>query len=214
MIGEHLLRYQKNQKLIIADKETEGLHLAKSRPWQVAMLIFHGDTLVKEINMYPWWPDLNVSPGAAAATRFNWDNYKSRAEDPKKCHKVWRDYINDPEYLIVYHNGLGYDSMVGSTWEREIGVEPNYDWLDRLIDTNCVAKAMKKGIKPDISSRKAFRRWQFTMSNLIQKGLKTNLTALGKEFQIPFDYATLHEGVNDTHLNKLVLDKLKWTVEI
>ena len=214
MIGQDLLRFNNDLKLVVCDMETEGLHLGRSRPWQVAMLVFHGKQLVEEIDMYPWWPDLNISPGAAIVTRFKWDVYKSKATDPKKCREKYLSYRDNKDYRIIYHNGLGYDSMIDAVWAREIGEKPNYDWLDRLIDTNCVSKAMKKGMKPDNSSLLNFLQWQFKIGGLREKGLKSNLTTMGKEFKIEFDYAMLHDGLNDIKLNKLVLDKLIWTVDI
>jgi len=214
MIGEHLLRFKKDLKLVVADSETEGLNLARSKPWQFAYIVFHGDKLVDQQNLYPWWPDLNVSAGAAIVTRFNYQNYKDSSSDPKEARQKWLKYRDDSSYYKVMHNGLGYDSMIDALWAREVGEIPNFKWLEQLIDTNCVAKAMKKGIKPDTSSPQAFLAWQFRMSNLIERGLKTNLTAIGKEFKIDYDYVNLHDGLNDIGLNKLVFDKLKWTVEI
>ena len=54
----------------------------------------------------------------------------------------------------------------------------------------------------------------FRFANYVEKGLKTNLTALGKEFRINVDYENLHRGGNDIKLNMLVWDKLKLIIEI
>lgn len=210
---DNLLRFQKDLKVIIADFETEGLHGARSRPWELAFVVYHGNKLVAEHDLFPYWTDLDVSPGAKVVTRFDFQEYSRRASDPKKCREIFLSYRNDPSYYIIYHNGVRYDSMIDAVWAREIGEKPDYSWMERLIDTNCIAKAQKLGIKPDISSRKNFLAWQFRMSSIVKNGLKTSLTTCGKEFKIEYDYTTLHRGANDTKLNKLVFDKQLWTVE-
>lgn len=213
MIGENLLRFRKDLEVAVIDLETEGLHVGRSRPWQCAIVLFKGDQVVEKHNLFPLWKDLNVSPGAAIATRFDHGQYLSVATDPLECLKTLRHYLHNPNYIKVMHNGLGYDNMVEATWARELGQRVDYSWLPQLVDTNCIAKAMKLGVKPDTSSPQDFLAHQFKLSEVRVKGMKTNLTALGKEFKIEYDYATLHEGMNDVFLNKLVFDKLKWTVE-
>lgn len=214
MIGENLLRFQKDLKIVFADSETEGLHTGKSRPWQFAFIVYHGDKLVDEQNLFPWWDNLNVSAGAAIVTHFNHESYKRNSINPKEARAKWLKYRNDPSYRYVLHNGIGYDSMIDAVWARELGEEPDYSWLERIIDTNAIAKGRKKGQIPDTSSPKAFLAWQIKMASIIEKGLKTNLAALGKEFNIDYDYASLHDGLNDIYLNKLVFDKEKWVSEI
>ena len=56
--------------------------------------------------------------------------------------------------------------------------------------------------------------WPPGLDHTIKKGVKTNLTALGKEFEIDVDYNNLHDAVNDLILNIKVWDKLKWQIEI
>ena len=56
--------------------------------------------------------------------------------------------------------------------------------------------------------------YQYKAYHTIKKGVKTNLTALGKEFEIDVDYNNLHDAVNDLILNIKVWDKLKWQIEI
>ena len=42
------------------------------------------------------------------------------------------------------------------------------------------------------------------------KGVKTNLTALGKEYNIDHNYDKLHDALVDLELNLKVWNKLKW----
>ena len=64
-MNESLLRFDKKQKYLVFDTETEGLNLITSRPWQVAWLIVEGGEILEKHDMFLDWPDLNVSEGAA-----------------------------------------------------------------------------------------------------------------------------------------------------
>lgn len=52
------------------------------------------------------------------------------------------------------------------------------------------------------------------MSSTVKKGVKTNLTALGKEYGIDHDYDNLHNALVDLDLNLKIWNKIKWQVEI
>ena len=52
------------------------------------------------------------------------------------------------------------------------------------------------------------------MANLIKKGVRTNLKALGKFYDIDHDYENLHNALVDLELNIKVWDKLKVQFEI
>ena len=56
--------------------------------------------------------------------------------------------------------------------------------------------------------------YQYRLSTKKKKGIKTNLTALGKEYDIDHDYKNLHNALVDLELNVKVWQKLKWKVEI
>ena len=56
--------------------------------------------------------------------------------------------------------------------------------------------------------------YQYKMINYIRKGMKTSLSALGKENEIEHDYANLHDALVDMELNIKVWNYLKWKVEI
>ena len=62
------LRFNKDQRYVIFDTETEGLNLIKSRPWQVAWIIAEGDKIISRNDRFIHWPNLNVSEGAAKVT--------------------------------------------------------------------------------------------------------------------------------------------------
>ena len=87
--------------------------------------------------------------------------------------------------------------------------------VSKVIDTNCLAK----GVKMDVPFRSngnpdGLTLHQYKMVHKRKKGVRTNLTALGKEFDIDHDYENLHDAVVDLELNIKVWDKLKYMVDI
>ena len=46
------------------------------------------------------------------------------------------------------------------------------------------------------------------------KGVRTNLSSLGKEYEINHDYDKLHDALVDLELNIKVWNKLKWQVDL
>ena len=56
--------------------------------------------------------------------------------------------------------------------------------------------------------------WQYRMLYIRKKGVRTNLPALGKEYEIELDYDKLHDALVDLELNVKIWNKLKWQLEI
>lgn len=201
---------------MIWDKETEGVNLRFSRPWQVAWSLGTLDELPPIIDAYPWFPDLKVSKVAARITRFDFNEYKSKARDPHEILAEFEKPFLNPEYIKAGHNIYGLDIPAYLTFRRALGLPANYDFLHQsiFIDTNNIAKARKKNIPiPDIRS-KEFITFNFRMSAFHEKTLKTNLALTAKEFGIQFDYDSLHRGNNDVVLNRMVLKQMVWSTEI
>ena len=87
--------------------------------------------------------------------------------------------------------------------------------VNKVIDTYAIAK----GFKLDMPFQRngnpnGFMLYQYRAINEFKKGIKTNLTALGKEFDIKHDYDNLHDAVCDLELNIKVWDKLKYMVDV
>ena len=59
-----------------------------------------------------------------------------------------------------------------------------------------------------------FMEYQYRLYNTRRKGIKTNLTALGKEFDIKHDYENLHNTIVDLELNLKVWNRLKYSLEL
>ena len=213
MIGHDLLRYRRGQKFLIMDFETCHLNLAiDNYPWQVAWLIADDTGILEKHNHFLQWGDkLNVSDGAAKATGFDPRVIKAQGEDPKKIYQKFRDDLDNPEYIKVGHNLINFDIYVERLWAREVGLPHNWSYLNSLIDTNCLAKAIKKGIRVD---RENFLAWQFRTISLFEKGLKTNMTLLCKEYKLDVDLERFHKADYDIEKNLEIWNKQKWEIEI
>jgi DNA polymerase III epsilon subunit-like protein len=206
-----LLRFRNRQKYLIMDFETEGLNLVKSRPWQIAWIVAEGKNIISKNDRFIKWDDLKVSEGAAKITGFTEQEYKRRAEDPKK---VWADfskYLFDPEYIIIGQNLLGFDVYMLNVWMKGIGMNTDYSYVDRIIDTKSIATAIFKNILPEKNN---FSSWQYKLLNHKEKGLKTSQLTLLKHYGIPHDPSKLHDALYDIEMNFQIFLKQIYDIEI
>jgi DNA polymerase III epsilon subunit-like protein len=206
-----LLRFKNKQKYLIFDTETEGLNLVKSRPWQIAWIVAEGKNIISKNDRFIKWDDLKVSEGAAKITGFTEQEYQRRAEDPKK---VWADfskYLFDPEYIIIGQNLLGFDVYMLNVWMKGIGMNTDYSYIDRIIDTKSIATAIFKNILPEKNN---FSSWQYKLLNHKEKGLKTSQLTLLKHYGIPHDPSKLHDALYDIEMNFQIFLKQIYDIEI
>lgn len=208
MIGSQLKRYQPDWRYMVPDKETEGLNLWASRPWQIAWIIADSKQVYEREEHYIWFKDLYVSPQAALITRFDYAKYKERAEDPVKVLDRYEERLYDTSMGVVGQNFF-YDGDIHKTWRRVCGRKHDYSWTSRLYDTNCLSKAYRKGIKPDLTN---FLAWQYKMQSIREK-LKTRLETMCGEFKIPFDPYRAHEALYDVEKTRELFEKQKWAIE-
>ena len=210
-MNDQLLRFDKNQKYLVLDTETEGLNLVKSRPYQVSWIIAQGDRVLEKNDRYIWWDDLQMSEGAARITKFKYDFYKSKAEDLKE---VWKDFskeLYNPEYKIVGQNLLGFDVYMINVWRKIMGLASDYSYVDRIIDTLSLARAIAKEDKPDFDN---FMCWQYGWNNFFQRGLRLGQRSLLKKYNIPHDENRLHDALYDIEMNFKVFRKQLYDIEL
>ena len=208
---ESLLRYKKNQKYIVFDTETEGLNLRYSRPWQLSFIEAVGPKVVKSHDFFIDFEDLSPSEGAAKITNFSWNTYNKKKRDKLEVLNFFDKFLYDPNYLIVGHNVLGYDIYIHNVLRLACGKPSDYSYIDRVIDTNCLSKAYRSGMKTVDGSRIL---WQYKWLNFFKRGLKTNQAAMLKEFGIEFDKSRLHDGMYDVEKNFELFNKLIYNIEI
>lgn len=213
MVGADLLRYKKEQKFVCWDKETCHLNLCVDNyPWQVAWIIATQDKIYERHNYFiNWGNKLKVSEGAARATGFDQRVVNKYGKDPKEVYLKYRETIGNKNYLLVGHNLLNFDVYIEKLWCKELGLKHSWDYLDRLIDTNAIAKAIHKNIKID---RENFLPWQYKLLGHVEKGLKTNIGFLTKKYNLEVDETRLHKADYDVEKNFEIWKKQMWEIEI
>lgn len=210
-MNEQLLRFDKKQKYLILDTETEGLNLIKSRPWQVAWITAQGNNVIDKFNMHLHWSDLDISEDAARITGFKRAQHDKVSKDPKEVFDVFKKYLYDPSYKIVGQNLLGFDVYMINVWMKAMGLNSDYSYMDRIIDTLSLAKAIELQDEPDL---KNFIYWQYRWLNYRKRGLKASQGALLKKYNIEHDPSKLHDALYDIEMNYKIFRKQLFDIEI
>lgn len=208
-----MLRFNKDQKYICFDFETCHLNLLdkSNKPWQLSYIIAKGNNIIKEVDNYIYWSDLKISEDAKVITHFDERKYHSLAADPKDILANFEEYIYDNDYIIVGQNLLGFDVYVHNIYRKLLGLKTDFSYINRIIDTNCIAKAIKKNLKPQ---KEDFIYWQYRLENFREKGLKTSIKAQLKDYKIDFDENMLHNSLYDVQMNFKIFQKQLWQIEI
>lgn len=210
---DNLLGYKlENRKYIVIDCETESLNLIFSRPWSISWIVVDNKNIIEEYDKYLWWKDLQMSEGAARVTRFNYSNYKNKAEPPERVWDLLKNYLFSENYLIVGQNFIPFDLYQLRNVQLAIGQTTNFGYLNRVYDTLALAKAYKKQIK--FNQNDNLLIWQFKMLSIIEKGLKCSLGMLCKDFKIDYDANLAHSSLYDILKTKEVFEKLIWQVGV
>lgn len=210
MIGSDLLRFS-DVKIAVADSETSGLNLLnETLPFQFSWVITQKGRILERHNHYLKWPNFKMSADAARITRFQ-QSWVDNGEDPRAAFDIWNQTATNPNILLSGHNLLGYDMPIHQLWRRQLGMKPDWSMLPRILDTHLLSKAYKMGIKPDRANLLA---WQFKMTGVWDKTIKTSLGVMAKELGIPVDEARQHDGLYDIELTSAVLWKLINLMEI
>jgi DNA polymerase III alpha subunit (gram-positive type) len=210
-MNESLLRFNKKQRYVVFDTETEGLNLVTSRPWQVAWMVVEGDKIIEKNDLFIEWPDLQVSEGAARVTGFTEKEYNKKCEPPNE---VWERFSKDlynPDNLIIGQNLLGFDVYMVNIWRRLMNLGADYSFIPRILDTKVLATAIAKEmpvVKDD------FIGWQYRLLNYRERGLKTSQATLLKKYNIDHDPKRLHDALYDIEMNFKVFRKQLFDLEI
>lgn len=208
---ENLLRFNKKQRYLIFDTETEGLNLINSRPWQVAWILAEGDKVLEKHDFYIRWEDLNISDEAAKITGFSKQAYDRRSLDPKDVFDKFSKYLEDENNLIIGQNLLGFDVYMVNIWRREIGLPSDYSFINRIIDTKSIATAIAKEIPVQ---KENLLSWQYRLLNHKERGLKTSQATLLKKYDIPHDPKRLHDAMYDIEMNFRIFRKQLFDIEL
>lgn len=211
---KNLLRFNKQQKYVFFDFETCGLNLGslRNKPWQLAFIVIHDGQVVEQCDYWLKWKDIKVSEGAAKVTGWTQKKYDEKAVDPIKPIEHFEKYLYDPEYIKVGHNILGFDVYMHGICRRLIGKDPDYTYLNQLIDTLPISRAVQENIS--LQSDDNLIQWQYKILSLKKSKSKNKLIDLCKKYDIPFNPQKLHDALYDINKNYEVFKKLIWNIEI
>jgi len=212
-MNEHLLRFDKDKVYTFIDCETENLCLNSyhNLPWQIDMIKVKGEEILDSKDYYLKWDrELHVSKEAARITRFSTKTHKEKALPYQEIFPTIKDWLEGADY-IVGHNLLGFDIYLIRDFYKKMG-EDYRPLMPKILDTLAIARGLKSGEL--YNSEKNFLEYQYKMINYIRKGMRTSLSALGKENDIDHDYDNLHDALVDLELNLKVWNHLKWKAEI
>ena len=212
-MDKHLLRYDKKKTLVFIDCETFNLCLNKCHnlPWQIAMLKVTGnDSTAEKDYLIKWDTNLKIGAEAARITRYSQTKMDKEGVSPEEVFATIKDWLDNADY-IVGHNVLGFDIYLIKALYEYMGEDYRH-LTTKVIDTNCIAR----GVKYDLpyKTEDDFTCYQYKILNTRRKGVKSSLTALGREFDIDHDYDNLHNALVDLKLNLKVWNKLKWQIDL
>ncbi len=207
----NLLRFNKKQKYIVFDFETENLALCLARPFQLSWVVYENNQITQKEDHMLYWKDLNVSADAARITRFDYNLWKEKAKDPLQVLKNFENYLYNPEYLILGANLFGYDVYVHNTLRRILGLKSDFSYLDRVLDIQCIQKGIYIGLKSIPENRTA---WQYQMYHYVKKGVKTSVKHLCGLYDIPYDENKAHDAMIDNLYCLEIFKKQMMTIDI
>ena len=212
-MDEHLLRFRKDKNLVFIDCETYNLCLSfcHNVAWQISMISTDGTYKKDERDFYiKWDTPFKISDDAKRITRYNESFVNKNGKEPKDVFPIIKKWLDGADY-IVGHNIIGFDIYLIKEMYKMFGEDYKH-LVPKLIDTNCIARGVKMEIpyKPE----EDFTEYQYRIVNTRRKGVRSSLTALGKEFNIDHDYDKLHNAIVDLELNLKVWNKLKYALEL
>jgi len=207
---------------MIYDGESDGLNLVSVKCWQLAWALATGNRITDIFNRFIYWPDLEVSEGAARVTGFDVGYYQSigkknktyrvkgkifKAEEPSVVLNDFIKGVGDPERLIIGQNLLGFDVFLIASLQKWMGQKPDYSYISRIYDTHVLGKAYKEGLQKPTSGD--FLAWQYKIKH--DKTLKAKSSQLYqlKNLGIEFDEAKLHDAITDVENTFKIFLELK-----
>lgn len=212
-MDDHLLRFNNKDELVFIDVETFNLclNLANNLPWQISMLKVIGHEIVDSKDMYlKWNTSLKISEEAAKITRYDQNKVDRLGINPQEAFNQMYEWLNSA-FKIIGHNVLNFDIyLIKGLCEKYN--KPWKHFVGKIIDTNCIARGVKYGEPPKKDD--SIIEYQYRLANERRKGIKTNLTSLGKEYGIEHEYDRLHDAIIDLKLNLKVWNKLKYQIDI
>lgn len=214
-MNNKLLRFNDNQLYLIMDLETCNTNLCMDNwPWQLGFIVTNGKEILEKHNYYIFWENIQnkIGAGAKKHTKFDYNKYISNARPQNEVLDIFEKYLYNDEYIRLGHNIFNFDIFIHNFWRKVNNKPTDWSYLGKALDTDAIARAWKLGIKSIKSDE--WLACMFKYGGYKQKGMKTNLTSLGKELGIEFDYDNLHDACFDVHLNWLIWNQLMHRIDI
>jgi DNA polymerase III epsilon subunit-like protein len=212
MNDDKLLRYNKNFRYLSLDTETAGLNAFYHEPWQIAWSITEGGKIISCKQYHLRIPNLKVSPDAARITKFDLEYHNRVARDPKEVYdELAADWFDERNFIVLQNYYFDLNKI--KVLERLLGINKYYNFNKRVYDAIALSKAFRLQINPP-ENREDYVKWQFSMLNFKQKGLKTSLGTMAKEFGIEWDDFKSHEARYDVIKTSELFQKLIWAVRV
>ncbi len=208
-----LIRYNTDKTFVFIDCETFNLCLnfQHNLPWQISMLKVKGDDVIASKDFYiKWDTHLKIGEEAARITRYSQNTMDRKGLTPEKVYPTIKEWLDEADY-VVGHNVLGFDIYLIKGLYEYMGDDYRH-LVDKVLDTNCIARGIR--LEKPYYKDDSFMEYQYQMIAKPVKGLKTNLAALGKYYDIEHDYDKLHNALVDLELNVKVWNKLKWEIDL
>lgn len=219
-----LLRFKKDQKYLLWDKETASLNLLNSAnplnlPWQLGWQVYEGNKLIESHEDWIWWDDLieKMGKGAAELTGFDEETYKRKAKDPLPIFENFTKYLYDPSVINVGANIINFDNYIFDIFARRVGkaAENSWDWVKRSYDIQVVEKGifLKQEFPPIGTDEWLFNCYK--LSGFHQKGLKVSLAHLCKVYGVEYNEMRHHrEALFDVEMTYSILQKQLFKVDL
>lgn len=207
-----LLRFNKRLKYVVFDFETEGLNLRYSKPWQLGFIVVESGKITQEHDLLIDVEGLKLSKGALKTTGFNQAIYDRKKQDKHKVLEIFDSFVYNPEYLLVGHNVLNYDVYIHNNLRLLCGKKSDYSYIERIVDTICLSKAYRLGIKNAESNNLCL--WQYKLASYRKRNMKTSAQAMLNELNIDFEADKLHDAMYDVKMTNEIFKKLIWNVEV
>ena len=170
-----------------------------------------GDKIIDKRDFFIHWPNLNVSEGAARVTGFSYNDYAKKSVPPNVVWEKFSEDLYDKNNLIVGQNLLGFDVYMVNVWRKLMGMDADYSYVDRIIDTKSLATAIAKDMPVEKDN---FINWQYRLLNHKERGLRTSQATLLKKYNIDHDPKRLHDALSDIEMNFKIFKKQIFDLEI
>ncbi len=214
-----LLRFKFGQRYLVADFETVCLNLASPRIQgihQLGWLVAQKNKQLDVIEVHedtPFFEDLiskmrQFGKQAAIITGFSESAYLTKATDPVKILDNFNKFLLDKNVLSVTANGANFDLYIYSIYNKLLDRGTDWSFVPRHIDIQIIHKAKVLGWEFPRVGTNEWSSFNFKLSNFKQKGLKTNLAHLCKEYDVPYEAERHHkEASYDSELTLRILEK-------